>query len=143
MVLPVFLVISGCVTFQWPHNKQVVPTVRGTVTRNGAPVAGATVSVLPMMHANSCAASRYSAVTDESGRFAIDGDKRLDWFPAIGEGQNSWGICIGESSAFREGWRSYGVSVPPHSVEVTCDLGVKPADGNLGYGICYWKKGSR
>ena len=115
--------LSGCVAMLWPHTEQVVPAVTGTVLRNGEPVSGASVFIVASLRANACTTSKYKAVTDKSGHFAIGGDSDLHLFVVMGDRLDSWGICIEESGSRIPALQSHGIGYPPTAVTVVCDLG--------------------
>jgi hypothetical protein len=137
LLLLALVVLSGCAFLLFPHTEQVVPSVAGTVSRDGKPVLGVHVFVLPNLRENGCITSRYSAVTDESGHFAIRGDRNVKLFVVMGDPMNSWGLCIGEPGHLVEAWHPHGIGVPPRSIEVLCDLSPQPARGAEKAVLCH------
>lgn len=121
LVLPVTLVLSGCVVMIWPHREQVVPAVSGRIVRAGEPVSGADVYVLPSLK-DGCSRSKYHAITDTSGRFAISGDRETSLVEVFGDRNVPWGICIDVSGSLIEGSRARGFGFPPPAIAAVCDL---------------------
>ena len=128
--------LSGCAFFPFPHTEQVVPSVTGIVLRDGKPVSGTHVFVLPHLTRNGCEVSTYSAITDENGHFAIRGDRDLALFVVMGDRINSWGICIGEPGQLVEAWRARGFGFPPSSTKVECELTHQPIERTNEPAVC-------
>jgi len=122
-LLIALLNLSGCAFMFWPHWEQVVPTVSGTLLRDGKPVSGASVFLLPSLGRKGCPlSSKYAAVTDTGGHFAIRGDRDLALFVVMGDRLDSWGICINESGNVIEALHARAMGFPPRSFEVICEL---------------------
>ena len=96
-----------------------MPDVSGTVLRGGEPVAGANVVLIPSLDETNCSvSSKYVAISDEKGHFAISGEKELELFVVIGDRFDRWAICVNGSGNVIEALHA-GYS---HSFEVICEL---------------------
>lgn len=120
-LLAAIFAISGCML--WPHTERIVPAVTGTVLRNGEPVPGVDVFVVPGLRAGTCAPSKYVGATDSTGHFAIRGDNRFEMVAYFGDRISAWGICIQELGGLTEAYRTFGMGFPPRSFEFACDPG--------------------
>jgi len=118
------LTLSGCTFMFWPHTEAVAPAVSGTVLRAGKPVTGASVILVPSFYKTDCrtASSRYAAVTDSAGHFAIRGDRELLLFVVMGDRLDSWGICVDKSGNKIETLHAAGMGFPARPAEVICEL---------------------
>lgn len=127
----------GCAVNLWPHTVQSVPTVSGVVTRSGLPVSGAQVHVLTPFRDLQCSPSPFSAVTDEHGKFVVDGKRELELLLVVGDRVAYWGLCIEESDGtMTEALRDSSMGYPPAAVQLDCDLDRPPVERGRVSGVC-------
>jgi len=112
--------LAGCLL--WPHTERVVPTVAGTIVRDGQPVSGADVYVFAGLRNGHCSPSKYVGTTDGSGHFSIRGASKFEVVAYLGDRISGWGVCIKDSGDFVEAYRSFGMGFPPISMTLVCDL---------------------
>ena len=95
------LVIVGVLTaacLPIPHKQRLTPTMEGTLTRSGLPMAAATVRSAAIEKDTSgrvCSASHFvETTTDAAGQFHIQPIQRQGWFVAMGDQRYAWELCV-------------------------------------------------
>lgn len=122
------LLLAGC----FPYREQIVPRIDGRLVRGDIPAAGVRIHVLPQMFKAGCQPSRYTTATDATGRFMIEGDRKLGMLVSMGDRIDTWGVCIEENGRLIEGFRESRIGWPPRHVDMHCDL-------DRVSSICDWK----
>jgi hypothetical protein len=149
----VLAALAGCVP--WPHHYLTAPQIRGTVSRDGKPVAGAHVRLADLMTVSrtvSPAALTQEAVTDAQGHFSVGPIRRFSWqahvpLASVYQHNAPWGLQMSNGgAAWQPGWLSdYSLFAEVSKMPLTaqCDLGApfrsSVIEGDLslvGYGRC-------
>jgi hypothetical protein len=127
--------------FPDPRRVVEVPSIRGTVTLGGEPVAGIKVAYHRILRVGECPASRDFSITSDSGAFAIPIRREFRFWAMLGDPSNRWGICMLSPSGDVVGWIGFGFGLPPDSATFDCELSASPTDTWQGRGACVRRGG--
>lgn len=106
-----------------PHQETLTPRFFGSVSQEGAPLAGAQVRVSRARMDIECRATEQNATTDGAGRFDIPAVTELRLFrSAFGDKYFTFFLCISVGQSLYAGHVSTGVGPAPDAVRLSCAI---------------------
>ena len=122
------LTLAACASNPWSYSYvHFTPTVTGHLYMNGAPVAGAEISVLPGQH-SPCGSFSLDDRTSPNGSFHVwYADKKV-WNERNRKslGELPWQFCIRYNHAWVLGYAEDHFGSEPRTVHLRCDLADQP-----------------
>lgn len=105
-----------CACLPVPHEDHAAPDIQGTLTRDGAPLAGVDVAY----EVNGAAAG--TATTDSAGGFSLTGPSHRAWLMTFGDRNDQWSLRFqldGDQVLTLDDHGEWG---GPRHLELSCDL---------------------
>jgi len=112
-VLPALL-LGACLPV--PHMDHAAPDIAGTLSRDGAPLAGVPVAY----EVNGAAAG--AATTDGAGAFRLEGPKQRAWIMTFGDRRDTWILRFQLDEATTLELDDHGMWGGPPRLTLRCDL---------------------